>query len=70
MPTALFVCVEHSSQLGILQGLVLQGNKAETMVAFIPRGFFKIINQMNTHDFCGTDLVAGLLPGTLHRSAK
>lgn len=35
-----------------------------------PERLPQIIHQMNTHDFCGTDLVAGLLLGTLQRSVK
>lgn len=47
-----------------------QRNKGKTLFLLHPEGLPQIMNQMNTHDFCGTDLVAGLLLGTLQRSGE
>ena len=61
----MFVCEDGLVPLENLKTLREQGQNDGVS----PRGF-QTINKMNTHDFCGTDLVAGLLLETLHLSAE
>lgn len=67
------VSLSWESARRVSLGNVLHGNKAKPINILslsTQGGLPQIIHQMNTHDFCGTDLVAGLLLETLQRSVK